>query len=353
MNDNMFKGLRLPVVQAPMAGITNSLMVAEACKAGVVGSLGAAMLSPADIQKTVAEVREQTDLAKQHLNVNLFVIDNYESGYKLRPNQAAWLEKYYEQYNLEPPRDVSKFAHKFEEQFETLLELAPPIASFTFGILSESQVDRLHAKGIYVVGTATTTAEAIAWEKVGADAICAQGYEAGGHRGHFLDPDHASDVGLFALIPEVKANVSIPVIAAGGITDAKGIKAALILGADAVQMGTIFLLSREATMPPAHRRAMAEGNQMAHDTTLTKAFTGKYARGIRNKYIQATESLSHEDFPPYPVLGAYTGPLKKMDPNSPDNLSLWSGQGISVARSQYGASSVAEIIKKLETEYRK
>lgn len=349
----MFKGLKLPVIQAPMAGITNSLMVAEACKAGVVGSLGAAMLSPSDIQKTVAEVREQTELAKKHLNVNLFVIDNYESGYKLKPNQVAWLEKYYKQYNLEPPKDVTKFAHKFEDQFEVLLELAPPIASFTFGILSESQVDRLHAKGISVVGTATTTAEAIAWEKVGADAICAQGYEAGGHRGHFLDPERASDVGLFALIPEVKANVSIPVIAAGGISDARGIKAALTLGADAVQMGTIFLLSKEATMAPAHRRAMCEGSQMAHDTALTRAFTGKFARGIRNKYIETTESLSSDDLPPYPVLNAYTGPLKKMDPNSPDNLSLWSGQGVSVARGLYGASSLAEIVNKLETEYHK
>lgn len=331
-----------------MAGVTNSKMVAESCKAGIIGSLGAATLSPEDIKKQVQEVRDQTEASKNLLNVNLFVLEHYDTAdYS---NRVNWLENYYSKYGLDFPQ-VQKFAPNFQDQFNAILELAPPIASFTFGILSKEQVDKLHSNGVrYVIGTATSTPEAIAWEKAGADAICAQGYEAGGHRGQFPDSKNSSDVGLFALVPEIKAHVSIPVIAAGGISDIRGVKAAQILGADAVQMGTVFLTSDEATMPPAYREVMTNGNQLAHNTTLTNAFSGRYARGVRNKFIDTHSKLSDDQIPNYPVLNALTQPLRKHDPNDPDNLSLWSGQGLYLAR-KTGRGSVKDIVSRLQEAY--
>ena len=317
-------GLALPVVQAPMAGISTVEMVVAASNAGFLGSLGAGMMSPEEMGASLRQIESETTAA---FNVNLFIIDHLPD-YQLDPEDILFLRNIYEKLELDfilPHR----YAPSFQEQFEVLLHVKPPVASFTFGILTQEQVSKLHAQGILVCGTATTSAEARAWADVGADAVCAQGIEAGGHRGSFLS-DGGNGVGLLPLVQEIVKDISIPVIAAGGIMDGEGIVAAISMGAEAVQMGTAFLGCSDAVLAPAYRKALAQ-HLPAESTVLTNVFSGRLARGIHNQFIEEYGS----SLPlPYPVQNALTQALRKKaarDGNA-ENMSLWAGQGLRLIR---------------------
>jgi len=240
---------------------------------------------------------------------------------------AAW----YAELGLPAPDHPNRFAHDFESQLEALTRAAPPVASFTFSILTRAQVDALHAAGSYVVGSANTVAEAVAWAEVGADGVCAQGFEAGGHHGYFLADIEASSVGTLALVATVLAAVDIPVIAAGGIMDGRGVAAALALGASAVQMGSAFLLADEATAGPAWQQAIRDAP--ADATRLTRAFSGRYARGLENRFVREMRS-QQEDVPAYPVQNRLTQPLRAAanQAGNPELMSLWAGQAVKLAR---------------------
>ena len=340
-SNNFIKALKLaiPVIQAPMAGITTPRMVVAACNAGLAGSLAGGMMSPSDLSKAIKEIKSKV---AQPFSVNVFIIDNL-TGYTWADHDIDWLKDYCEQLGLSFASPYT-FAPGFDEQFQVLLDTVPPIASFTFGILTKDQVKALHDKSIMVIGTATTLPEALAWEEVGADAICAQAIEAGGHRGSFLNSDTQS-VGLFALIPEIVANTRLPVIAAGGIMNGQGIVAAQVLGASAVQMGTLFLTSKDTDIGLAYRQGLS-GRKFAHDTTLTKAFTGKYARGLKNKF---SEYGKDKYTLPYPVQNALTQPLREASNQrgDPENYSLWVGQGISFLQHN---KTIKEIVETLSQE---
>lgn len=317
-------GLAVPVIQAPMAGISSAEVVIAASQAGFLGSLGAGMMSPADIETSLRQIRSATASA---FNVNLFIVDHLPN-YHLDPQETLFLRHIYEKLELDfvlPAR----YAPSFHEQFEVLLHGKPPVASFTFGILTREQVSSLHAQGIFVYGTATTTAEAQAWAEVGADAVCAQGIEAGGHRGSFLS-DGKNGVGLLPLVREIVRDVPIPVIAAGGIMDGAGIVAAISLGAEAVQMGTAFLGSADAALTSAYKTALAQ-HLPAESTILTNVFSGRLARGIYNQFIAEYDGRQPL---PYPVQNALTQALRKKAAQDGDaeNMSLWAGQGLRLIR---------------------
>jgi nitronate monooxygenase len=244
----------------------------------------------------------------------------------------ARLAPWYAEVGAPLPAAPNQFAPDFEAQLDALIAAAPPVASFTFGILAPLQVRALHRAGTYVVGTATTVAEARAWAEVGADGVCAQGFEAGGHRGHFLKDIEGSLVGTMALVATIRAAIDLPVIAAGGIMDGRGVAAGLALGAAAVQMGTAFLLADEATTSKPWRRAAETASD--DPTRLTRAFTGRHARGIENRFMRLMHGVQ-DDVPAYPVQNRLTQPLRAAaaQVDDPEMLSLWAGQAVRLARS--------------------
>jgi nitronate monooxygenase len=206
----------------------------------------------------------------------------------------------------------------------------PAVASFTFGVLTKAQVEALQAAGTYVIGTASTVAEARAWAEAGADGICAQGAEAGGHHGYFLADIDDSLVGTLALTATILEAVDLPVIAAGGIMDGRGVAAALALGASAAQMGTAFLLADQATTPGPWRRAVEGAGDDA--TRMTRAFTGRYARAIENGFMRDMRAVER-DVPAYPVQNRLTQPLRAAASKAgdPEMISLWAGQAVTMA----------------------
>ena len=336
--------LRLPIVQGPMTGSDTPALAAAVSAAGGLGMLGCGMRSPAAMAEAAAEVRRRTD---RPFGLNLFVQETPAPDAATVDAALARLAPLYAEFGLQPAVPA-RWCEDFAAQFDALLAARPAVASFTFGILSAEQVERLHRAGCYVIGTATTVAEALAWEGVGADAVCASGMEAGGHRGTFLqqgghredgaargalsqDDFTASLVGTMALVPQCVDALRIPVIAAGGIMDGRGIAAAQALGAQAVQMGTAFLACPESAIGPAYRAALAQAT--AADTRVTRVYSGRPARGIVNTML---ERLAPDEaaIPPYPVQNALTGALRRAaaEQGRADHLSLWAGQGVAAAR---------------------
>jgi nitronate monooxygenase len=324
----LLQGLPIPILQAPMVGASSPEMAVAVSRAGGMGSLGAGALAPQDVGPAVAALRAATD---RPFGVNLLMAP------PARPEAAevdaalARLQPWYAQAGLEAPAAPNDFAPDFLAQLAALTAAAPAVASFTFGILTRDQVAALHAAGTYVVGTATTVAEARAWAEVGADGICAQGFEAGGHRGHFLAEPAASLVGTMALVATILQAVDLPVIAAGGIMDGRGVAAALALGAEAVQMGTAFLLADQTAVSAPWRRAIEQAPD--DPTRLTRAFTGRHARGIENRFMREMAGVEDE-IPAYPVQNRLTQPLRAAAARAgdPDMISLWAGQAVRLAK---------------------
>jgi len=324
----LLDSLPIPIVQAPMVGASLDALTIAASEAGGMGTLAAGALPPADIGPMVQAVWDRT---RKPFGVNLLMAPKAEPTPGEIDAALARLAPWYAELGAPLPAAPNAFAPDFEAQFDALVAAAPPVASFTFSILTPAQVRRLQAAGTYVVGTATTAAEARAWAEVGADGICAQGFEAGGHRGHFLADIEESLVGTLALVATIRASVDLPVIAAGGIMDGRGVAAGLALGAAAVQMGTAFLLADEATTSAPWRRAVEAPTD--DPTRLTRAFTGRYARGIENRFMRLMHGVQ-DDVPAYPVQNRLTQPLRAAaaKADDPEMLSLWAGQAVRLAR---------------------
>jgi len=333
-----------PIIQGPTAGGNNTpAQIAAVSNAGALGSLACSLLSPEKIREQVEQIRALTD---KPFCLNFFVqnppqVDQAELAYAaelLRPiwSSLGWAE-------LPMP---AKWCEDFSVQFEILLELRPSVASFTFDILSASQVARLREADIFVIGTITTVAEAQAWAAIGADAVIASGVESGGHRGTFLVPQTEATLTTFELLPQVVAAVDIPVIAAGGIMDGADIKRALDAGAQAVQMGTAFLVCDESAIQPAYKqRLLSAGN---HPTRLTRSFSGRYARGLEN-HLMTEMAAVESQVPAYPIQNALTGAIRAEAAKRGDTelMSLWCGTGVARARAMPAAQLVQTLVAEM------
>lgn len=332
--------LLLPVVQGPMTGADSAALAAAVSAGGGLGSLGCGMRSPQAMREAAAAVRAHT---QRPFAMNLFVQATPTPDPAQVQRAMQRLAPLYAHFGAEPALPA-QWCEDFAQQLETLIELRPAVASFTFGILEAAQVQRLHAAGIAVWGTATTV---LAWQAVGADAVIASGLEAGGHRGTFLADYATSMVATLPLVRDCVLQLQVPVIAAGGIMDGAGIAAALALGAQAAQMGTAFLVCPESAINTAYRTALAGAR--ATDTVTTRTISGRPARGIRNAMISTLEP-DEADIPAYPVQNALTGALRKLAGTAGDAqyLSLWAGQGVAQAR----ALPAAQLLQHLQDEWR-
>ena len=327
-------GIDYPIIQGPFGG--GLLSVKLACtvsNAGSLGSFGGQPFSSKEIIETCNEIRKHTN---KPFNINLWVNDRDarlesfgEENYK---KLTELFMPYFNELGLPIPDRPTNLGAKFEEQMEAIYKAKPAVFSFVYGIPSSDILENCRRLGIKTVGAATTVDEAIAMENAGVDAIVATGFEAGGHRVSFLSSAEDSLTGTFSLIPQVADNVTIPIIAAGGIADARGIKAALALGADAVQMGTAFLATTQSNASQDHKDKLFSSD--AKYTTLTKVFTGRLSRGIRNRLTE--ELKNHEDlFAPYPLQSKFMGLLKAYPASTdsnPDFKSYWAGQSASLLK---------------------
>lgn len=338
-------GLEYPILQAPMAGgPTTPRLVAAVTNAGALGSLGAAYLPPEKLRERVREIRALTD---GPFNVNLFLPTPFEADPGGIERANALLAPYREELGLGDPGTPSSFEEDFEGQLEVVLEERVPVFSFTFGSLTPEIVGRLKENGTTVVGTATSVREGARLERDGVDAIVAQGAEAGGHRGTFLGDFKDALIGTMALVPQMVDAVSVPVLAAGGIMDGRGLAAALVLGAEAAQMGTAFLACEESGAHPAFKRAVLEASE--DETAVTRAFSGRAARGIKNRFL--IEVGEHEEaLAPFPVQNALTRDVRAaaQRQDRPEFMSLWAGQGVRLARRAKAADLVRETAERAE-----
>jgi nitronate monooxygenase len=302
-------GLRLPIVQAPMAGgMSTPQLAAAVSAAGGLGSIAGAMLRPEQLREAIRQVRSLTGAP---FAVNLFAPLPAPSADRV----AAWSDL----TGVTPPPPGSAPAVSFADQVAVVIAERVPVFSFTFGIPPLADV------AAFTIGTATTAEEAVALQRAGVNAVVAQGYEAGGHRGTFLAPVERSLIGTLALVPQIVDAVTVPVLASGGIMDGRGIAAARALGAQAVQLGTAFLRCAEAGTSPAHRQALTG------ETTITRVLTGRYARAVRTPLVDRLEAAG-QDPPDYPLARALL-------PEPP----MLAGQGAGKARAMTAAALLATL----------
>jgi nitronate monooxygenase len=333
-------GMTIPVVLAPMGGDPSTPELAAAVSnAGGLGSLAAAYLTPERIGQSIAKVRE---LTKRPFAVNLFAPSSQQPLTDETRAVEDFLRPYHERLGLKPPELPQKAIEDFDQQLDAVASARPPAVSFTFGLLPQKAMERLKAQGVYLIGTATTVDEAKQLEQAGVDAVVAQGSEAGAHRGTFAVGAEDALIGTLALVPQVVDAIKLPVIASGGVMDGRGIVAALALGACAVQMGTAFLLCKEAGTNAAHREALRKARE--DQTTLTRAFSGRMARGLHNEYIDRwnAEGMTHL---PYPWQNALTQPMRRAaaQAKQPGLLSLWTGQGVRMLRETTAEKLMADL----------
>jgi nitronate monooxygenase len=319
-------GIDLPIIQAPMAGVQGSALAIAVSNAGGLGSLPCAMLDPKAIADELATLKAATD---RPFNVNFFCHAMPQPDSAREANWRAALRPYYQELDLDPSDAVKASTRApFNDAAAALIDhYQPAVVSFHFGLPSKELLTRVRASGAKVIASATTVAEAHCLEREGVDAIIAQGFEAGGHRGIFLTDDLSTQVGTFALVARIAKAVRVPVIAAGGIADARGIAAAMKLGAVAVQIGTAYLLCPEATTSTVHRAALKDAEA---ETALTNLFSGRAARGIVNRLMRDLGALSNLP-PAFPQASAALAPLraKAESLGRGDFSPLWSGQNSS------------------------
>ena len=346
-------GIDYPIVQGPFGGGLSSVkLTSTVSNAGGLGSFGGQPFSAKEIIDTCIEIRKYTN---KPFNINLWVNDRDTQLTTFRDddyNKLTELFKpYFKELGLSIPERPSNLGPKFEEQMEAIYKAKPAIFSFVYGIPSSNILEKCKSLGIKTVGAATIVDEAIALENAGVDAIVATGMEAGGHRVSFLRSAEESLTGTFSLIPQVADSLKIPIIAAGGIADARGVKAALALGADAVQMGTAFLATSQSNATQDHKDKLFTSD--AKYTTLTKVFTGRLSRGIRNRLTE--ELKNHEDlFAPYPLQSKFMGLLKAYPASSnsnPDFNSYWAGQSASLLKHTDAKTLIETLVSELNKKY--
>lgn len=340
--------IRLPIIQAPMAGgIVTPALIRETIKNGGLGSLPLGYLSVEEAESAIRKIKLGTPST---FAVNIFIpasaINPTEKQLK---KMFRYINKYRKLIGLPILSEITpSIEPEIDELLEMIINEGVAIVSFTFGLLSKSAMTRLREKNIFVMGTATTVQEGLALQAIGCHAVIAQGYEAGGHRGGgFLKEQPEGLVGTIALIPQMVDALDIPVIASGGIMDGRGIAAALMLGASAVQMGTAFLTCEESNASPLHKRMILDNT--SEDTCITSVFTGKSVRSFKNEFIsEAEKNFKQEEIPAYPIQHQITKELRKKANvlNYPECAGLWSGQGVQLSRQM----SVKRLMSALEKE---
>ncbi|MVA96121.1 2-nitropropane dioxygenase [Nitratireductor sp. CAU 1489] len=322
--------IEVPILQAPMAGSSGAELAIAVSAAGGLGALPCAMLGPEQIRTELGVIRQRTN---RPVNLNFFC---HSPPSPDRAREAGWrarLAAYYAEFGIDPdavPPGAGR--NPFDEAGCAVVEeFRPEVVSFHFGLPDPALIERVKKSGARIIASATTVAEARWLEKRGCDAIIAQGAEAGGHRGIFLSDDVAAQPGTMALVPQVVDAVAVPVIAAGGIADPRGVAAAFMLGAAAVQIGTAYLQCPEALTAPGHRAALAAARD--DQTVLTNVFTGRPARGLLNRIVREVGPLSAEA-PAFPLAAAAVGPLRARaeKTGSRDFSPLWAGQAAALGR---------------------
>jgi nitronate monooxygenase len=342
-----------PIIQGPMAGgASTPALVAAVSNAGALGSLAASLLSPETMRNQIAQIRA---LTARPFMVNLFVqrppvppeLDELNVAVRfLEPvwSTLGWTE-------LPVP---ARWCEDFTAQFEVLLAERPAVASFTFDILTAGEVGRLHEAGIFVIGTVTTLEEALAWQAAGADAIVASGIESGGHRGTFIGRQQDATLATLELLATLAgaAELRIPIVSAGGIMHGDDIAQVLAAGATAVQMGTAFLVTEEAGIHPAYKQRLVSAG--SHPTRLTRSFSGRYARGLENRFMQLMAEAEPR-VPPYPIQNALTTSIRAAAAKLGDTelMSLWAGTGVGRARAMPAAQLVQTLTAELEAARKK
>lgn len=330
-----------PIFQAPMAGgITTPELISETSNCGGLGNLGAGYMNPEEIKEAIKQIRRLTD---KPFGVNLFIPNEKEDHVDKKELTAMidHLNQYGKELGVEIPISNQAINYKslYENQIEEILKEKVPVVSFTFGIPDKEVMTELRKQGSIIIGTATNVKEAVELEESGVDIIVAQGSEAGGHRGTFHEEENGL-IGSIALIPQVADAVCTPVVAAGGIMDARGIAAAMALGAKGVQLGTAFLTCKESGAAEIYKQTLL--NSTEEQTTFTKAFSGKLARGISNRFIQ---EMADQTTKPFPLQNDLTASIRRKAAmlKQKDFMSLWAGQGVRLVKE----TTVKQLMKEL------
>ena len=334
-----------PIIQAGMAGgVTSPTLVAAVSNYGALGNIGAGYMTSTQLREHIREIKKRTD---NPFGINVFVPETPEVHTAEIEKVDTYLAPFREVLNVQKVAVNTPSTITYEEQINVIMEEKVPVCSFTFGIPSKEVVQRLKQENIVLIGTATTVQEAMANEAIGMDIVVAQGSEAGGHRGTFLHSSKEALIGTTALVPQVVDRVQIPVIAAGGIMDGRGILSALILGAEGVQMGTAFVTSEESGANELHKEAILQSTEDA--SVVTKVFSGKEARGIRNDFVDKME-VYEDELPKYPIQNMLTQPLRKeaAKQQRPEWMSLWSGQGSRLSKRQSVRDMMDHIVEEID-----
>ena len=336
-------GSEFPLIQAPMAGSQNHRLAAAVCQAGGLGSIPCAMLTPSALRQELEALRA---LTKRPYNLNFF---SHVPPAPDTAREATWRETltpYYDELGLDPAAIAGGPGRlPFNEESAALVEeFRPAVVSFHFGLPDEALLQRVRRSGAKILSSATTLDEALWLQARGVDAVIAQGLEAGGHRGHFLDFDLSRQLGTFALLPQLVDALELPVIAAGGIGDARGVAAAMALGAAGVQVGSAYLLCPEASTSAIHRAALQ--SPAARHTALTNLFSGRPARGIVNRLMREQGPLS-PNAPAFPLATAAIAPLRAAAEarGSGDFSPLWAGQNVASCRPMPAAELTRELAR--------
>jgi nitronate monooxygenase len=323
--------IEIPIIQAPMAGSDSVALARSVSSTGALGSLGCALLGTDGVREAMRALRHEMN---RPFNLNFFCHTMEAPDDATTEKWKSFLRPHYARLGLDIEAVAeSRLRLPFDEQTcRVVEEVKPEVVSFHFGLPAANLVDRLKSHGMKIISSATSVREAKWLESRGCDAIIAQGIEAGGHRGMFLETNIATQAGLFALLPQVTDAVSVPVIAAGGIADARGIVAAFALGASGVQLGTAYLFCPEANVSPLYRRALEQAGD--NETALTNLFSGRPARGILNRYLRESGPMS-DAAPVFPHAATLVAPLRTASErqDSVDYMQMWAGQAAGLARS--------------------
>lgn len=341
-----FLGIERPLIQAPMAGAQDAELAIAVSSAGGLGSLPCAMLTPEAIKIEVARIRRGTD---KPFNLNFFCHQNPPADPQKIETWKTVLAPYFKEFGVDANAAVSSASRNpFDEALCLLMEeLRPPVISFHFGLPPSDLVARLKKLNIVILSSATTVAEALWLEAHGCDGIIAQGFEAGGHRGNFLNPTIDNQVGTLALVPQIVDAVKVPVIASGGISEIRGVKAAYALGASAVQVGTAFLYTPEAKISKVHLSRLKDKENF--ETALTNVFTGRPARGMVNRLMKELGPMSSLA-PSFPLAGGPLAPLRAKTEGlgMGDFMPLWAGQAGPLCK-EMPAGELTRALTALET----
>lgn len=334
-------GIQYPIIQAGMAGSTTPELAAGVSNEGGLGTIGAGYMTSAQLQQEITAVKQLTD---KPFAVNLFVPESVSYDTQAIKQVQAQLKPYYDKFQLEVAEVKAHNDNDFYDKLQVIIDMHIPVVSFTFGLPDRKLINQLKSQSITTIATAGSIEEAIAIEQIGCDMVVAQGHEAGGHKGTYTD---ARGIGSMALIPQIVDQVSIPVIAAGGIMDARGVLAAITLGASGVQMGTAFLTTNESKAPSVHKESIIHAQP--NDTTVTKVFSGKHARGIENHLLRELESSDIAPLP-YPLQNDLTTNIRKSAAKAgdADHLHMWCGQAPMLAKKMNAQALFRDIVSHVD-----